>query len=128
MYRAKHYTWKDANKRFNTSLEFASYKDWRLPTLRELRTLVWCSNGTLPEFAAYGCGGRNDDKGDYEVPTIDISFFPNTDKDAYISSSSTHHKESGKTNYWIRWFSNGGMYGKYKDDVEGAVRLVRDIK
>ena len=123
---AKHYTWKDANKRFRTSVEFARNKDWRLPTLRELRTLVWCSNGTISEFAAYGCGGRNEDKGHYEIPTIDINIFPNTDKDAYISSSSTKN-ENGKTNYWLRWFSNGGMYGKFKDDVEGSVRLVRDI-
>lgn len=122
----KHYTWKHANDYFSSAEIFANYNDWRLPNERELETLIWCSNGTLPENAAWGCDGKNNDKGFYKSPTIDKNAFPNTEKGGYLSTTTGTYKKQ-KT-YWVRWFSSGGKYGDSSDEIKGSVRLVRELK
>lgn len=82
-----------------------SYSDWRLPTLRELVTLVH-----------YGL----------QNPSIDTSYFPNTlipytSASAYWSASSS---ASDSTSAWLVSFSNGGNNVQGKDNFL-AVRLVR---
>uniref|UniRef100_UPI004055CA12 caspase family protein n=1 Tax=Candidatus Electronema sp. TaxID=2698783 RepID=UPI004055CA12 len=42
--KTEEYEWDDAVKRFK-DVEYAGYADWRLPTIDELKTLVYCSNG-----------------------------------------------------------------------------------
>lgn len=42
--KRERYEWENAVRRFK-NVEYAAYKDWRLPTIDELKTLVYCSNG-----------------------------------------------------------------------------------
>lgn len=114
----KYYKWKEANE---ISTNFANYSDWRVPDLRELSTLIWCSNGAL--VSDYGCGGENNNKKEYKSPTIDMTVFPYTDKGKYISSKITNYKKHNI--YWFRLFSNGNQAGYSTDDILGSVRLVR---
>lgn len=122
---AKIYTWKEASKIFSKTNTFAGYSDWRLPDNRELITLIWCSNGVPSIEAAYGCDGKKNDKGEYQSPTIDLKYFPNTEVGGYISSTITSHE--GKKHYWVRWFGSGGMYGAPDKKIKANVRLVRFI-
>jgi uncharacterized protein (TIGR02145 family) len=118
--KGKRYSWKDAMQRFK-HVSFAGYNNWRMPTRKELRTLVYCSNG-IPQKEAwdYTCSGKNKRKGDYQAPTIKSNAFPNVGKDAWYWSSSPN---AGNSNVaWYVSFSYGnGSYKYYK----GSVRLVR---
>ncbi len=38
------YTWNTAVQRFK-DIEYAGYADWRLPTIDELKTFLYCSKG-----------------------------------------------------------------------------------
>ena len=77
---AQKYEWQSAML-LNDS-HFAGYDDWQLPTIEQLRGLVFCSNGTPAEEAWDStCGGKDDKNGKngkYQRPTISQSVFPNT--------------------------------------------------
>ncbi|MBK9609184.1 MAG: DUF1566 domain-containing protein [Betaproteobacteria bacterium] len=78
-----------------------SYADWRLPSLRELRT--------LNHFGRF-------------APSLDITYFPNT-RD-YGHWSSTHIAETYATTAWVVGSNVGGTFGGNKTD-DYDVRLVR---
>jgi hypothetical protein len=120
--KAERYTWYDAMDKFKNS-HFADYNDWRLPTIEELRTLVYCSNGISAEEAKkYGCGGKKDKAGDYQHPTINQQVFPNTDATAVVWSSSPVANNADSA--WIVGFYDGYDYWNY-EDYNVQVRLVR---
>lgn len=124
---AETYSWKEANEKFTANIQSVGYSDWRLPSREELMSLIWCSNGISSGNAGMGCGGKDDQWGNYQSPTIYQNYFPNTSLGYYISSTITRYK--GKSNYWARMFNSGGMYGPYdSEDVRGSIRLVRKIK
>lgn len=89
--KAKEYTWYDAMKQFN-KVSFAEYNDWRIPTKEELRTLVYCSNGTPQSEAwVYSCSSKDDrNRNNYQKPTLRKDIFLNTDRAMVIWSSSPH--------------------------------------
>jgi len=113
---AAEYTWDDAMAKFGKGVSFAGYSDWRMPTKDELRTLVYCSNGT-PQATVWdkGCGGK------YQHPTIDLKAFPNT-PDATFWSASPDVGYSGTA--WYVNFYNGYNSGVSKTEAF-QVRLVR---
>ena len=68
--RARGYTWNDAVQRFK-NVEYADHADWRLPTIDELKTLVYCSNGVKDKDS------RETNK-DSEDPAINQQAIPKT--------------------------------------------------
>jgi hypothetical protein len=74
---AETYAWQaalDAAEALNHQGGYASYRDWRVPAIEELRTLVYCSSGQPKTWNDTGkrCGG------DYKSPTLYQPSFPNT--------------------------------------------------
>ena len=110
------------------NIHYAGYSDWRLPTIKELNTLVYCSNGVKPEYKEDGYQSTkdcNDGDKDYQRPTINQQVFPNTvgtNKNNIYWSSSPYVNYSNDA--WGIYFANG-----YDDDAkrssERFVRLVR---
>jgi serine/threonine protein kinase len=96
---------------------FAGYADWRMPTINELLTLVYCSSGRPKTWN--DTGGWCD--GNYEKPTIDQTAFPNTPSSAVWSGS----PDANDSYYaWVVHFGVGLAYSDYRD-YYNHVRLVR---
>ena len=93
------YTWSNANS-YCSGLTYAGYDDWRLPTPKELLTIV--------------------DNSRYN-PAIDTTYFPNTPS-GYFWSSSTY---ADLTAYaWYVNFDSGNVNG-IKKSITYYVRCVR---
>lgn len=93
------YTWENAVSYCN-NLTYASYTDWRLPTPKELLTIV--------------------DNSKYD-PAIDTTYFSNTPS-SYFWSSSTYANDTSSA--WRVNFNLGNVYSDYKTDTS-YVRCVR---
>ena len=118
--KVKGYAWDEAVKRFK-NISYAGYSDWRMPTIDELKTLVYCSNGT-PQQDAWDKGCNRDYSNDgFEKPTINQQAFPNTEEWAYWSGSPYAFNSDFA---WYVHFSDGSSFASYRDS-SGAVRLVR---
>jgi hypothetical protein len=107
------YKWDDAVQRFK-DVEYAGYADWRLPTLDELKTLVYCSNGVKDKDDGWCNKGS-------ETPTINQQAFPNTEVNWFWSGSPV----ADFSDYaWLVSFNYGNSYSDYRNGSY-AVRLVR---
>ncbi|MDS4031233.1 MAG: DUF1566 domain-containing protein [Candidatus Contendobacter sp.] len=72
----KQYAWQaalDAAEALNRQGGYAGYRDWRVPAIEELRTLVYCSSGQPKTWNDTG----KSCEGGYEGPTIYRPAFPN---------------------------------------------------
>jgi hypothetical protein len=96
---ASRYNWQNALTAAN-STDFAGQNDWRLPNIKELKSIT--------EQACYD-------------PAINDTIFPNTRSDYYWSSSPS---ASNDGNAWLVNFSNGGD-GSSGKSYDRYVRLVR---
>lgn len=119
------YEWNDVIK---LTSNFAGKKDWRLPTVKELNTLVFCDNGHNRKFlnngynvveneGSYSCASNV--KGPYRSPTINSIAFPNTPNRSFWSSAPSNNNSP-----WSVDFDSGGdgnIGGYY-------VRLVRSVR
>lgn len=115
--KATGYTWEQA---INTpkQINYAGYHDWRLPTLKELKTLVHCSTGKTLSLKAKrldACAG------DYTSPTIVSAAFPETP--AWFWSSSPYANSHSYA--WYVFFGYGYDDWSYKYN-DYHVRLVRN--
>ncbi|CCE23802.1 Lcl C-terminal domain-containing protein [Methylotuvimicrobium alcaliphilum] len=113
---ASRYTFDDALQAGRQRV-FAGHSDWRVPTIAELKTLIYCSSGLPKTWNDTGevCGG------DYQRPTIQQSAFPNTSA-SFVWSSSPHADVSGVA--WYVHFYNGHV-GSSSKTSHYRVRLVR---
>ncbi|HOW80802.1 MAG TPA: DUF1566 domain-containing protein [Verrucomicrobiota bacterium] len=121
--KAKEYSWQaalDAANALNHQGGYAGYRDWRVPTIEELLTLVYCSSGQPKTWNDTGklC------EGDYERPTIYQPAFPNTPMPivGFFWSSSPSAPNAGVA--WLVDFYYGSGHAFVKGNF-GAVRLVR---
>ncbi len=81
--KAEKLTWENAMKK---KVSFADHNDWRLPTVWELESLVYCSSGTFLERGVeYSLGECT---GDFQQPTLVKTAFPNAEMNYWSSSLS----------------------------------------
>ncbi|XOF32560.1 MAG: DUF1566 domain-containing protein [Candidatus Electrothrix sp. YB6] len=96
-------TWQEALQQpglVNTGGGFAGHTDWRLPNIRELRSLI-------EEQCSY--------------PAINLTYFPNT-PNSYVWSRSPAAAYSGSAWYVYFGYGYSNVYNRYS---YAAVRLVR---
>ena len=123
------YTWQgalDIANKLNSVGGYAGRTNWRVPTVRELQSLRYCSNGfvsetiglpdgaSVPQYCADGS----------TRPTIAKTVFPNMDSDKYYYWTSTPYA-GDSSSAWFVYFSLGNISSYYVRVNYGAVRLVR---
>lgn len=124
--KAKGYEWDDAVKHFK-NVEYAGYSDWRLPTIDELKTLVYCSNGTSEKEAWYrgGCNKDSSSEEGFERPTINQNAFPNTPIRVFWSASIENDSSASyEGSAWNVYFGRGSVFINPRI-ADLRIRLVR---
>ena len=126
--KVQEFNWQgaqDVSKKLNVTGGYGGKSDWRVPTLRELQSIRYCSKGfgsstqdlrdgqpKVPRF----CNDGNTE------PTIDLATFPATPVTWYWSSTPT----VGLYSYaWLVGFRIGYIGDGNSRNLSYAVRLVR---
>lgn len=103
--------------------------EWRVPTLRELHTLVYCSTGKTEGTVDPGDGGGSLPKscaGNFRRPAINDAAFPSNDKYfAYSSMSATAGTEGP---WFIEFGSPRYFFDIRSSPFKRGVLLVRSLK
>lgn len=119
---AREYDWNTAK---GLTTNFAGYNDWRLPTIKELNTLIYCSNGKPIKFRKDGYnfvnGCKSGKRGKFRQPTINQLAFPSMPKE-WVWSTSVNVNNENKA--WMLTFNTGADYHGYHHDHH-VVQLVR---
>jgi hypothetical protein len=114
----------------DNTYSFAGFDNWRVPSIKELNTLVYCSNGKQIKYKKDGYneveheggeGCSSDIRGKYLRPTINQAVFPNTPA-SYFWSASPYASNSDSA--WLLYFVSGYDVSGYRNN-DYRVRLVR---
>jgi peptidoglycan hydrolase-like protein with peptidoglycan-binding domain len=121
---AKKLKWKES-KSYAETIKFANYDNWRLPTIKELNTLVYCSNGYKVKYNENGWYAKDDcdhgGKNNYQKPTIYQNLFPNS-KGWFWSSFYYNSYNVFIVDFYFGRDKGVNPFSKNK------IRLVRNIK
>lgn len=119
---ARTFTWDnamEAAKKINAEGGYCGHRDWRLPTIEELNTLVYCSSGKRKNWQPGSEGGECE--GNFQSPTINLVAFPDTPASGFWSSSPF---ADSTDDAWYLYFDYGYVSDGDEHDY-GHVRLVR---
>lgn len=112
-------------KKMNAVGGYGKRTNWRVPTVRELQSLRYCSNGFVSETKDLQDGGGSVRRGcveGYTRPTVAQAVFPNMGSElGYWSSSPYAVNPPGA---WIVGFGDGYIAFNFLEN-SGPVRLVR---
>jgi hypothetical protein len=97
---------------------YAGFNDWRVPTIQELKSLVYCSSGEPKIWNATGASCKSSVE-----PAFKSEVFINTPVTWFWSSSPA----SSSNNAWVVYFGNGTA-NDYPKNFGYVVRLVRGIQ
>ena len=112
----------------NQRCGYAGYRDWRVPAVGELHSLLYCSSGKQRTFRLDGRGclvyvaGKTQNGcclGNFRRPTIDLNPFPNTPGRWFWSSSPDSSSSALSVSF------NLGIVGSSNNGSSYRVRLVR---
>jgi len=121
---ARKYTWDTAMavaRELNQLGGYAGYCDWRVPTIEELNSLVYCSGGKPGVFPFVGKRGSGGCEGTHQKPTIDWEAFPNTPPFHFWSGSPSANYANRAWGVVFGYGSAGNVPRSYGS----RVRLVR---
>ncbi|MBL4661583.1 MAG: caspase family protein, partial [Alcanivoracaceae bacterium] len=102
--KAKEYQWEESKTKAK-SYSYAGHSDWRVPTIKELETLVYCSPGKPKVYSRgrlAGCPDKDDNR-----PTVDQDKFPDTKNSIFWSASPN---TSFSSDAWSVYFNYGHSY------------------
>ncbi|MBL4660916.1 MAG: caspase family protein [Alcanivoracaceae bacterium] len=117
--KAKEYNWKEA-KTEAKNYNYGDHTDWRVPTIEELETLIYCSTSRKPRDSI----GRLDGcQTGYTSPTIDLNKFPDTTTSSLFWSSSPYASSMEYSVAWVVSFYNGNSNG-----ISSNTRVVRLVR
>lgn len=106
---------------YGAASDFQGPSGFRLPTIEELRSLVYCSSGQPAEYDKDNCGACD---GEYQSPTIHAEAFPSAVSGKYWSSSALVGFED---NQEVVDFSTGAIGALEAATAYGYTRLVRRV-
>lgn len=101
-------------------LTFAGKSDWRLPSIDELKSIIYCSAGKPKYWNTTGSGCQ----GDYQKPTVYQEAFPNNGSGVYWSITNLQNDPGPDYNLTTS-FNYGHVYYSYFEDAFELARFVR---
>ena len=124
---AKQYTFEEAKAAADTfnATGYGGKRDWRVPTVRELASLIQCSSGQFKDSDDVKDGGEkipNNCGGAFSKPTLVTNVFPQTPTDDRFWSSSPYVGSADVA--WVVNFGDGYVGNGFRGFTY-YVRLVR---
>jgi uncharacterized protein (TIGR02145 family) len=119
--KATEYTWDDAMQ-IPKNFEYAGYRNWRVPTIKEFKTLFYCKSGIM----MWNMECKNNNYG-HELLSVNELVFPNVPiPTGYFGFWSSSYHQNDIYGYYFD-FRNNNIYSSIYTEKNNKmnVRLVR---